>query len=76
MEHKNNLFLGSYSENRRQLSWLICKDTFKMAAGRGGVQRVLQKLDKSIEEGNYYESHQMIRTLYFRLVWIQVYSIC
>ncbi|KXJ14956.1 Golgi to ER traffic protein 4 homolog [Exaiptasia diaphana] len=38
-----------------------------MAAGRGsGAQRVLQKLNKSIEEGNYYESHQMIRTLYFR----------
>ncbi|EDO48391.1 predicted protein [Nematostella vectensis] len=32
----------------------------------GGIQRVLQKLNKSIEEGNYYEAHQMIRTLYFR----------
>ncbi|XP_031554158.1 Golgi to ER traffic protein 4 homolog [Actinia tenebrosa] len=32
----------------------------------GGIQRVLQKLNKSIEEGSYYEAHQMIRTLYFR----------
>ena len=32
----------------------------------GGTQRVLQKLSKSIEDGEYYEAHQLIRTLYFR----------
>lgn len=31
-----------------------------------GVSRVLVKLDNSIEAGNYYEAHQMYRTLYFR----------
>lgn len=41
---------------------------FKMAAKSrsGGTQRVLQKLNKSIEDGEYYEAHQLIRTLYFR----------
>ena len=41
---------------------------FKMAAKTrsGGTQRVLQKLNKSIEDGEYYEAHQLIRTLYFR----------
>ena len=37
-----------------------------MASGRGGTQRVLTKLKKSIENGNYYEAHQMYRTLHFR----------
>ena len=36
-----------------------------MAAGRG-VQRILDKLKRSIEDKNYYEAHQMYRTLYFR----------
>jgi len=33
-----------------------------------GVQRVLSKLESSVNAGNYYEAHQMYRTLYFRLV--------
>lgn len=33
-----------------------------------GVQRVLSKLETSIKNGNYYEAHQMYRTLYFRSV--------
>ncbi|XP_046386246.1 Golgi to ER traffic protein 4 homolog [Ischnura elegans] len=38
-----------------------------MAAGRlQGVQRVLGKLQASVNAGNYYEAHQMYRTLYFR----------
>ncbi|XP_071443576.1 Golgi to ER traffic protein 4 homolog isoform X2 [Hetaerina americana] len=38
-----------------------------MAAGRlQGVQRVLGKLQASVSAGNYYEAHQMYRTLYFR----------
>lgn len=41
-----------------------------MAAGRsrGGTDRVLSKLKASIENENYYEAHQMYRTLYFRYV--------
>lgn len=31
-----------------------------------GVGRVLVKLENSIKEGNYYEAHQMYRTLFFR----------
>ncbi|XP_028395241.1 Golgi to ER traffic protein 4 homolog [Dendronephthya gigantea] len=31
-----------------------------------GARRVLSKLQKSIEDGDHYEAHQMIRTLYFR----------
>ncbi|XP_015759851.1 PREDICTED: Golgi to ER traffic protein 4 homolog [Acropora digitifera] len=31
-----------------------------------GTQRLLQKLEKFIEDGEYYEAHQLIRTLYFR----------
>ncbi|EDS36768.1 conserved hypothetical protein [Culex quinquefasciatus] len=34
--------------------------------GARGVARVLAKLESSIETGNYYEAHQMYRTLYFR----------
>ncbi|KAJ8036905.1 Golgi to ER traffic protein 4-like [Holothuria leucospilota] len=37
-----------------------------MATKRGGTGRVLQKLRQSVEEGKYYEAHQMYRTLYFR----------
>lgn len=36
------------------------------APGARGVARVLAKLESSIETGNYYEAHQMYRTLYFR----------
>lgn len=31
-----------------------------------GVERVLGKLEASVKNGNYYEAHQMYRTLYFR----------
>ena len=37
-----------------------------MSARRGGIERVLSKLKTSIENENYYEAHQMYRTLYFR----------
>ena len=33
---------------------------------RSGTERVLAKLKHSIENENYYEAHQMYRTLYFR----------
>ncbi|XP_073245589.1 Golgi to ER traffic protein 4 homolog isoform X2 [Porites lutea] len=43
-----------------------------MAAAKGksvgGTQRILQKLNKTIEDGEYYEAHQLIRTLYFRYI--------
>jgi len=37
-------------------------------AGGAGTERVMSKLKKSIENENYYEAHQMYRTLYFRYV--------
>lgn len=37
-----------------------------MANRRGGTERVMAKLKSSIENKNYYEAHQMYRTLYFR----------
>jgi len=37
-----------------------------MTSRRGGTERVLSKLKTSIENQNYYEAHQMYRTLYFR----------
>ncbi|EZA55053.1 hypothetical protein DMN91_009509 [Ooceraea biroi] len=37
-----------------------------MASRYSGVQRVLAKLEASINSGNYYEAHQMYRTIYFR----------
>jgi len=39
-----------------------------MAGRRGGTERVLSKLKASIENENYYEAHQMYRTLYFRFL--------
>ncbi|KAK4009808.1 Golgi to ER traffic protein 4 homolog [Daphnia magna] len=39
-----------------------------------GAERVLQKLKKSIEDGNYYEAHQMYRTLYFRYMGQERYE--
>lgn len=44
--------------------------------GQRGVSRVLGKLDSSIEAGNYYEAHQMYRTLYFRYTAQQKYDDC
>lgn len=38
----------------------------EMATNRGGTSRVQLKLKKSVEDGKYYEAHQMYRTLYFR----------
>ncbi|XP_059045334.1 Golgi to ER traffic protein 4 homolog [Achroia grisella] len=34
--------------------------------GERGVMRVLDKLEASVNSGQYYEAHQMYRTLYFR----------
>lgn len=43
---------------------------------RGGVSRVLVKLEASVEAGNYYEAHQMYRTLYFRYLTQKRYDDC
>ncbi|KAK7018807.1 Golgi to ER traffic protein 4 [Halocaridina rubra] len=45
-----------------------------MAQGGRGVTRVLTKLKSSVEEGRYYEAHQMYRTLYFRYCGQQKYD--
>jgi len=38
-----------------------------MATNKGaGVQRILGKLRSSVDNGNFYEAHQMYRTLFFR----------
>ncbi|XP_043282213.1 Golgi to ER traffic protein 4 homolog [Venturia canescens] len=39
-----------------------------------GVSRVLEKLKISLNSGNYYEAHQMYRTLYFRLLGQKDYA--
>ena len=41
-----------------------------------GVNRVLAKLEASVESGNYYEAHQMYRTLYFRYSSQKRYNEC
>ncbi|XP_017881119.1 Golgi to ER traffic protein 4 homolog [Ceratina calcarata] len=38
------------------------------------IRRVLTKLEATIDSGNYYEAHQMYRTLYFRLLGQKKYS--
>ncbi|XP_038847111.1 Golgi to ER traffic protein 4 homolog isoform X2 [Salvelinus namaycush] len=38
------------------------------ARNRGGTQRVEGKLRASVEKGDYYEAHQMYRTLFFRYI--------
>ncbi|CAD6993175.1 Golgi to ER traffic protein 4 homolog [Ceratitis capitata] len=45
-------------------------------SGQRGVSRVLLKLENSIEAGNYYEAHQMYRTLYFRYNGQRKYNEC
>jgi len=45
-----------------------------MSARRGGIERVLSKLKTSIENENYYEAHQMYRTLYFRYIGQRKYE--
>lgn len=42
--------------------------------GARGVARVLAKLESSVESGNYYEAHQMYRTLYFRYLTQKKYE--
>ncbi|CAH0563457.1 unnamed protein product [Brassicogethes aeneus] len=33
-----------------------------------GLSRIVEKLEKSVKDGDYYEAHQMYRTLYFRFL--------
>ncbi|XP_063971881.1 Golgi to ER traffic protein 4 homolog [Diachasmimorpha longicaudata] len=39
-----------------------------------GILRVLSKLEASVNSGNYYEAHQMYRTLYFRYLGQKKYT--
>ena len=38
----------------------------RQARGAAGVSRVMAKLKDALKNGNFYEAHQMYRTLYFR----------
>lgn len=42
--------------------------------GDRGVSRVLDKLEASVNAGQYYEAHQMYRTLYFRFLSQKKYT--
>ncbi|XP_045497283.1 Golgi to ER traffic protein 4 homolog [Colias croceus] len=44
------------------------------ARGERGVSRVLDKLEASVNDGKFYEAHQMYRTLYFRYLSQKKYS--
>jgi len=53
--------------NRRAYATARFPNSVNMASRYShGVQRVLAKLEASINSENYYEAHQMYRTLYFR----------
>lgn len=39
-----------------------------------GVSRILNKLENSVKAGDYYEAHQMYRTLYFRYLGQKKYD--
>lgn len=55
--------LSTNGSRKRQKS----PNNVNMASQRSlGIERVLSKLESSINSGNYYEAHQMYRTLYFR----------
>ncbi|XP_041977969.1 Golgi to ER traffic protein 4 homolog [Aricia agestis] len=41
--------------------------------GERGVSRVRDKLEASVNSGQYYEAHQMYRTLYFRYLGLNKY---
>ena len=40
--------------------------TQRQARAAAGVGRILAKLKLNIDSGNFYEAHQLYRTLYFR----------
>ncbi|KAJ7555699.1 hypothetical protein O6H91_05G051100 [Diphasiastrum complanatum] len=45
-----------------------------MRGAGGGTQRTLEKLEKSVQAGNYYEAQQMYKTVYARYMASQNYS--
>ncbi|KAB7505614.1 Golgi to ER traffic protein 4-like protein [Armadillidium nasatum] len=45
-----------------------------MSQGSRGIARVLAKLKASIDDGKFYEAHQMYRTLYFRYLGQKKYQ--
>lgn len=54
------------SEKRKKEGGKTLASINMASQGSLGVQRVLAKLEASINSGNYYEAHQMYRTLHFR----------
>ncbi|KAG1648783.1 Golgi to ER traffic protein 4 [Nymphon striatum] len=44
----------------------LCVHTDMATPRNAGVDRILIKLQASVDSGNYYEAHQMYRTLYYR----------
>ena len=61
-----------FFENKRNLSEKIGKKSKMSAAvsrqarGAAGVSRLLTKLKISLDTENFYEAHQIYRTIYFR----------
>lgn len=45
-------------------------------ASQRGVPRILGQLERSIEAGNFYEAHQLYRTLFFRYSSQRRYEEC
>lgn len=45
-------------------------------ASQRGIERILSQLERSIETGNFYEAHQLYRTLYFRYMAQHKYEEC
>eukprot|EP00123_Amoebidium_parasiticum_P011154 comp20541_c0_seq1/m.26341 comp20541_c0_seq1/g.26341 ORF comp20541_c0_seq1/g.26341 comp20541_c0_seq1/m.26341 type:complete len:311 (-) comp20541_c0_seq1:186-1118(-) len=46
----------------------------RAARGDRGVGQVIEKLKASVERGDYYEAHQMYRTVYFRYMGQEKYG--
>ena len=60
---------------KRNFLTKISSQVLAMAAARqarqaAGISRIQAKLANNLETGNYYEAHQLYRTLYFRYVII------
>uniref|UniRef100_H2Z249 Golgi to ER traffic protein 4 homolog n=1 Tax=Ciona savignyi TaxID=51511 RepID=H2Z249_CIOSA len=45
----------------------VLRFVIKMSSNSGGLERLKQKLNRNIEDGNHYEAHQLYNTLFYRL---------
>ncbi|MCJ8738079.1 hypothetical protein PDJAM_G00031500 [Pangasius djambal] len=74
VEVLSRLGVGSYGSSKgsfpcqraRSAKGTMMSEQEAVKRNRGGVQRVEGKLRASVERGDYYEAHQMYRTLFFR----------